>query len=120
MIINNFNIVGVAVLKAEANPPLFVDADAPLSGAITHKLFQPVAGRDAQIFHLGGGFNQFELLLRRLRQGPVKLADSKALEDGGGFFIGECLNHALTLTHSVNNGKRYARLVSLSAQARHV
>ena len=49
MVIDNFNIERIAFIKAETKPPLIVDADAPLSGAITAQFFQPVLRRNLQI-----------------------------------------------------------------------
>jgi hypothetical protein len=48
MIVNNFHIVGFAVQKSEAKPPLIVDSDAVLSRAVAAQFFQPVTGRRAQ------------------------------------------------------------------------
>jgi hypothetical protein len=106
VVINDFNIVGVSALKAKANPPLVIDADAPLSGAVAGERFQPVAGRDAQVFHKPGGVDLFELVSRRIPQTAVESADSQPLEDGGGLFVGEGFNHEGTITRRMINVKR--------------
>lgn len=48
MVIGDLHIVGIAVCPAEADPPLIVHTNAPLTIPITGKLLQPVARRDAQ------------------------------------------------------------------------
>jgi hypothetical protein len=50
MVINNFDIIGVAVPPVEAYPPLIVDPDAPLAFSLADKLFQPVSRRYAKKF----------------------------------------------------------------------
>jgi len=108
MVINNFNIVGVAVLKAKANPPLLVDADAPLSLAVSCEGFKAVSWRHAQGFDTGGGVEPSELVPRGPHPLTTKLADIQPLEEGGGLFVGERFNHALIITNYVNNVKRYS------------
>jgi hypothetical protein len=49
MIIHNFNVVRVFATPAEAYPPLVIDADAVLSGAVAFQGFQAVAGRQGQV-----------------------------------------------------------------------
>ena len=52
MVIDYFNVVGMAALEAEAYGPLIVDADAPLSGSVAFQLLQPVIRWNTQIFQL--------------------------------------------------------------------
>ena len=55
MVINYFDIVGIAILPDETDAPLVVYADAVPAGAISLQGFQPVGGRHpqvAQIFRL--------------------------------------------------------------------
>jgi hypothetical protein len=47
VIIHNLDIVGVTLLKSEANPPLGVDANAPLTDAVMLQRFQAIRGRQA-------------------------------------------------------------------------
>ena len=54
VVINNFNIKGVAILKAEAYAPLFVNTDTPLPCAIMNQRFQPVGRRKEQILNARG------------------------------------------------------------------
>jgi hypothetical protein len=54
MVINHFNIVGVAINPPETDPPLLVDSDTELSGPITGKLLQTIVGRDSKILENPG------------------------------------------------------------------
>ena len=49
MIIGNFDIERVTILEPETNPPLIVDADAVLSGAIAAQRLKAVRWRQPQI-----------------------------------------------------------------------
>lgn len=48
MIVHDFDGHGIAFAPQEAQPPLVVDPDAVLPGAVTLQGFKLVAGRDAQ------------------------------------------------------------------------
>lgn len=50
MVIDDLDIQGVAVLKAEADTPSIIDPHAPLTFAVATQGFQFVAGRDPEIF----------------------------------------------------------------------
>ena len=54
MIIDDFNIKGIAILKAKAYTPLFVDTNTPLPCAIMNQRFQPVGRRKTQILNTRG------------------------------------------------------------------
>ena len=45
MVINNFNLLCMAIYPYEANAPLVVDANAVLPRAVTAQSFEPVARR---------------------------------------------------------------------------
>ena len=49
MVIHDFNIEGISVLPAKADPPLVVNADAVLSFAVALECFEPVTGRDLEL-----------------------------------------------------------------------
>lgn len=54
MIITNFDIVGVAVDKAEADSPLVIDCNRVLPFSITFLSVQSITGWNAQIFQSDG------------------------------------------------------------------
>lgn len=64
VIIHDFYVVRVTVTPPEAYPPLLVDSDAVLSGAVTRKTLQPVARRDAEIAKLLSGIHKQQLSQR--------------------------------------------------------
>jgi hypothetical protein len=49
MIIRDFNVVSLFILKPEADPPLIIDANAPLPDAIPGQRFQVVGWRHAEV-----------------------------------------------------------------------
>ena len=51
MVIDDFNVVSVAIFKAETHAPLVVNADAPLSGTVMSQRFKLVGRGKAQIFN---------------------------------------------------------------------
>jgi hypothetical protein len=60
MVIGDFDIVGVASPKLEAHAILIVDADTPLSGAVSRELLEPMGWRDPEVVDGGGGINALE------------------------------------------------------------
>lgn len=61
MVIHNFNVKSVAVLPVETDPPLVVDANAELTGAVPFEQFQTVPRRQAQIGQLARAMKLREL-----------------------------------------------------------
>jgi hypothetical protein len=61
VVINNLDLKGVAVAPPKTDPPLVVDTNAMLAGAIAFELLQAVTGRDAEVFELLGGVHDAEL-----------------------------------------------------------
>jgi len=49
MIVNNFNLVRIAFLPAEADAPLVVDPNAPLAAMADFERFQSGAGKSRQV-----------------------------------------------------------------------
>lgn len=72
MVINDFNIEGIAALPSKTNPPLLIDSDAVLTLPLAFQLFKVICRRDAQRFENGCGMNHFKLYsgnsLNSLRQ----------------------------------------------------
>jgi hypothetical protein len=53
MIVNDFHLVSISVLRIKADPPLIVDPNAVLAVPVAVKLLQPVS-REGQITQIGG------------------------------------------------------------------
>jgi hypothetical protein len=54
MIITDFDIVGIAVNKPEADAPLIIDGDGMLTFSVAPESVKPIAGRYLQVFQLSG------------------------------------------------------------------
>src|SRR6188508_446546 len=63
VIVDDLDIVRIAVLPAKADPELIIDADAPLSAPVALQSFQLVARRAAQSFHGNGRVQHRKLAL---------------------------------------------------------
>lgn len=46
MVVDDLDIVRIAVLPPKTNTPLIIDANAPLANPIAGELFKPVPGRN--------------------------------------------------------------------------
>jgi hypothetical protein len=51
VVVDNFNVCGVAKFKPKTYTPTAIDADAPLAGQITRQRLKPVGWRLAHIFN---------------------------------------------------------------------
>lgn len=63
MVVDDFYVEGLSVGPLEADSKPVVHADAPLSGTITGKRLEPVAGRNAKVLYPRGGVNHSQLAL---------------------------------------------------------
>jgi len=93
VVVDDLNVKRVAVLPAEANPPLIVDTDTVLTRSVTLELFQPIAGRNPQVVQCLGRVDQAEFA----EHGPVELgweaADCLAAKEPFRVAIAESLDH---------------------------
>jgi hypothetical protein len=60
MIINNFDIVRIAIAPAKADSPLAIYPDAKLPDPIAFERLKPVARRHSQILQPNGGIQNAE------------------------------------------------------------
>ena len=93
VIVDDLDVVRVAVLPPEADAPLIVDANAVLPGAIPFQLLQAVAGRDAEVLKLLRGVDEAELPEQRPLEVGREAADALALKQALGVPISETLDH---------------------------
>src|SRR5580698_9915822 len=88
VVVNDFDFVGIAISPLKADSPLIVDANAPLSFAISVELFQTVSRRLRQLFDPVHIFN-----LPKLAKGNsfnrCKSTAMKTLRDTFSFFVRE-------------------------------
>ena len=93
MVIDEFNLVNIAVLPDKAHAPPVVDPDAVLAEAIVDESFQIVAGRHGQSFQSGRGIELEEFPERNpLGVGAEPLGGS-TLEDILGVTVTKALDH---------------------------
>jgi len=52
MVITDFDIVGIAVNKPEADAPLIIDGDGMLTFSVAPESVKPIAARYLQVFQL--------------------------------------------------------------------
>jgi hypothetical protein len=112
MIIRNFYMTGTGGLRRplETDPPLVVDADAVLPGAVTLQGFEAVARQGTQIaqaYRGGQDFEPFVCLTVNARERWHSLASGEL----GRSLIPEACDHALGLTaftHDVKHNRMLA------------
>src|SRR5262245_16279757 len=102
VIIDNRDVVRVAVAPGETDPPLVVDADAVLPGAITAQLLQLIARRDAQVVQDLGRVDCDEFAERDPTQLGRKPAHRLASKEACGVATTETLDHLVDI-----NAMRY-------------
>lgn len=93
MVVDDLHVEGVKVAPGEADAPLIVDADAPLTLAVAAQGFQPIARGRPQIVEPRGRVDREQLgagpPLDLLRQ----IADGVSGEDCRCAFVGKALDH---------------------------
>lgn len=73
MVIGDFDVVGIAILPAEADAPLLIDSDTKLSTSITFEGFETVCGWNLQILQIDRPADHGKLI-----QGPLLDVDRQA------------------------------------------
>ncbi len=107
VVVYDLHVVYVSLTPSEADPPLIIDADAALTGAVAGQFLQPVARRYSQIDNLFRRvqYQQFAECgaLQCGRPPRDRFASKQAL----GVSAGKTANHRAMITLSVINVKRY-------------
>jgi hypothetical protein len=70
MIVNDLNVISVAVSPKEAYTPLIIDADAALTLAVALQCFQTIPWRNHQIMQGAGTMEVKQLSTRYSFEGP--------------------------------------------------
>ena len=107
MVVHDLDVLGVAVRPAKADPPLIVDPDTVLSGAIAFELLESVAWWDTKVFKCLGSVHSHQLPQHHPSEVGRIPADRLPVEQAGSVPVAEALDHARKLTRRVNNVKRY-------------
>ena len=65
MIISDFDLIGIALLPREADAPLLIDTDAPLTFTVSAKFLKMVTRRDAQRLQARRSVEDIKFTFRR-------------------------------------------------------
>jgi hypothetical protein len=107
MVVNYLNVVRIRFTPDEADPPLVVDADAPLALPVALQLLEPIRWRNRQIFKSHGGIQHAEFPDRYLLQIGRKLARPLEAEQPFRLVVRPALDHLRMLTAGDINVQRY-------------
>ena len=93
MIINNFNLVCIVFLPAEADAPLVIDPNAPLAAAAAFERLQTGAGKRGQISQPLGMVQHTQLPQCYSLHGVIQSPREAAMPEALGLFAGKACNH---------------------------
>jgi hypothetical protein len=93
MVIDDFDIPGLAVAPYEAEPPLIVDADAVLAVPHAAQRFEAIAGRDSKIIQLLRRIERLGLSPRTLLDLVGQAPDRMAGKQSRGALVSKALDH---------------------------
>ena|SRR5438105_2301579 len=102
MMIHNFDLVGVCVMPAKANPPLVIYSDAVLAFTVAFQRLQPVSRWDQQLSKFRSRMEHKKLSTRDTLDVLRKSSRDLGRENSFGFRAGEAQDHAKTI-----NARRY-------------
>jgi hypothetical protein len=94
VLVNDLNLVGIAIFPAETDAPLIVHANTVLTGAITPELLQSIARRNAEVLEPLGRIHCHKFAQHRALEIRGVSPDGLASEQTLGIAIGEGLNHS--------------------------
>jgi hypothetical protein len=94
MVVDDLDIVCVSRSPAETDPPLLVDADAVLAGAISLELLKAVARRNPEVVEDRRSIEHAELSESDPLNVTVQLPHREALEETFGIAVTEAFDHA--------------------------
>lgn len=98
MVIDDFDLAGRTVLPTEADAPLVIDTDTPLSASPAAQRFEPIARRGAQKIEGGCGVQLAQLALRNPLDSTRQLGRKPTMEGFFGFLAGKRYDHMTILS----------------------
>jgi hypothetical protein len=99
VVIGDFDIMGVSVFPAEADPPLLVDADAELAVAISLQRFEPVGRWNPQVVDVDGLADHGELDEGALLDVRGESSGTLFIPDFPRFLVGEAYQHQVKIDY---------------------
>src|SRR5512143_61432 len=105
VIVDDLDVICIALVPPGAHSPLVVDTYAVLPRTISGQPFESVARRHAQVPERGGCVDLAELSQRDALDHLRQLPDGLAAEEALGVLVPEAANHRGMLTRCVNSVK---------------
>jgi hypothetical protein len=93
VIVDDLDLVGVAILPAKADAPLLVHTNTVLANSIAPELLQPITRRHAKVAELLGRVHHHKFAQHRALEIRRISSDGLASEQSLGIAIGEGVNH---------------------------
>ena len=93
MIINDLDVIRIAILPTKADAPLIVDPNTVLASAIASEFLQPITWRHAEVLEELCGIDQPQLSEHTSLQLGRKPADGFTPEQALGVRVGKALDH---------------------------
>lgn len=94
MVVNDLNIVGIAIPPAEADPPLIVHTDTVLTHSASAESFQPIPRRHAKVVKHSGRIQHPELPERDPLNVRSESLDPLSVEQSLSIPVAEAPDHA--------------------------
>ena len=94
MVIDDFDVMRIVVVPAEADAPLLVNSNAVLAFSVAAESFEVIARRYSESFDLSDSGNDSKLIQCSLLNVAWELPRKMASKYFGRFFASEALNHA--------------------------
>jgi len=93
MIIDDLDLICIAVTPLEADSPLVVDANAVLAGAIPYQLLEVVPWRNAKVFQCLGSVQKQQFPQSGSLEKAGQLLDGETLKQAFGLLVAKTANH---------------------------
>jgi hypothetical protein len=93
VVVNNLDVMGVAVLPGKACAPLVIDPDTVLTGPPAFELLQPIARRDSQILQVLRSVQSNELSQHEFEQIGWETSDGLAVKQPLSGAVRKTLDH---------------------------
>src|SRR3954468_8217127 len=107
VVVDKLDVPGAGGAPCETNPPLVIDPNAVLAGAVAAQLLQAVAGWHAKVVNALSGIDENKLVVGEPAEFPAELLDVAAMPDRLGVLIPDRADHPPMITPRVINAKRY-------------
>src|SRR3989337_1046693 len=103
VVVADLDVMRVSLLPAEADPPLVVDPNAVLAGAVSGEALQAVPRGHAELLQPLGGVQKQQLAMGPSLQVRWQFAGPFAFEHLPGLGVSEGSNHRPSVTRSISN-----------------